>query len=829
MVSKSVLEKYHCTPAEWRKKLEYPPTLLAGPDHDKPPEELKPDEKLESLRRMIRSRVEAGRQHNLTNYRTYQALDTVWNSAFRQVTPTIMLDFIRNYDGKTTEEITSALKSMGLDSTGMWIDGTTMDPKTSKPTQILNPPVFTSVVIPLVSAYLLIRLAKLFNDRNINPFIKIESLINSVEDRTRCEVLTARIQTMVEQYGMVHVFKQALFMMLLYGQAMQFTLEEWHFEQQCKYASPEDVAREKAKTETSPENGKPEDAPDSTYGETSGSNGETKPAKSETKSKKKGLEVGDDFVYTVREGLRYTLPHPARAYWDFAHPQWTLNTDTGCEYAGHWRVIRWKEIRDNPDFYNKTRVSWGGQSAPWETNLQFFNSVYNYCVMDWPKAAAVAEDAKDREALLAANSLYNESHGEQSVVVTEHREKIIPKNVGLGDYPYPIWARFLVAGDGTIVYAAPCCYQPVIVFRDNGDDRKTQDASLGLKLIGFQDQVSNLITQQILAARQNLANLTLVDKNVVPDSVVDKIQNLGERFIRGLNFFNYDSKALIKMFSGGAPSKAIESFRFPQLDTNGLILSIRTIIDLAERVLQFSSQEVAQAASHEQTKAEMDLIRQSSTNILKFTGHPADDGLATQARQIYEALMAYGDDDFYASIPYEKNLNQEDLKKLGITYVAEPSKSDKKVYVRAKRSALLLWAFGHAPAPDERKDNIEAARLMSELVRDWFMNNPVGLSALGPDQLVDMANHIAKLAGLPFDRPLRNASMTTEQQNQAAQQQLKSMADAVLTDVKKGMVPMIEDIAQIKQAIGMSNDPRIPPGGSAPGQGAPAPSMAIPA
>lgn len=824
MISRQILAKHGCTPEEWRKKLEHPSNSPANPllpiDKDKPPDELNKGDKIATLCQTIRSEVEAGRQYNLVNYRTYDALDRVWGSAFRQVTPTLMMDFIRTYEGKTTEQITSALKNMGLDASGMWMDGTQIDPKTNKPTQILNPPVFTSVVIPLVSAYLLIRLAKIFNDRNIKPFIKIESLINSDEDRTRCEVLTARIQTMVEQYGMVNTFKQAVFMMLLYGQAMQFTKEEWHFEQQCKYASDEDVRREKAKEK--PENKKPEDAPDSTYGET-GSNGESK-------SSKKELKAGDELKYTVREGLRYDLPHPSRAYWDFAFPQWTLNTNTGCEYAGHWRVIRWREIRDNPDFYNKARVSWG-VSPWWETNLHFFNSVYNYCVMAWPTCAVPTEitDSKDREKFLASNTLYNETHGEQSVVVTEHRKKIIPKDVGLGDYEYPIWARFVVAGDGTIVYAAPCCYEPVIVFRDNGDDRLTQDASLGLKLIGFQDQVSNLITQQILAARQNLANLTLIDQNVVLPEVVSKIENLGERMLRKLNFFMFDSKALTKLFGGGAPSKAIESFRFPHMDTNGLVMSIRTIIDLAERVLQFSSQEVAQAASHEQTKAELDMIRQSTTNVLKFTGHPVDDGLNAQANQIYKALMAYGDDDFYASIPNDTRLTQKDLEKLGITWVAEPKKGDKKVYVRAKRSALLLSAFAHAPAPDDRKDNIEAARLISELIRDWFMNNPVGLAALGPDQLVDLANYIAKLAGLPFERPIRNAGMTTEEANRASQEQLKALVDAVLTDVKKGMQPIIEEIASIKQAIGMTDDPRIPPGGAPSGQSQTAPGVALPA
>lgn len=802
MITKEILRDHGCTAEDWRKKLEFPTAIgssFLDPEQEKPKTE---DERITRLRRRIRSRVEAGRNYNFANYRLYHALDIIWTTPFRQVNPTLLLDVIKRYEGRTdspqtTEEINKALKSLGLDASNMFIEGD-KDPKTGQPTQILNVPVFLSVTIPLVQAYLQIRRAKLFNDRNIRPFLKIESLINSAPDRTRCEVLTSRIQTMADQYGYLHSFNQALFMFLLYGQVLQFTLEEWHFEQQKKYADAQDVAADKAKEKSS------------------------------------DLKVESEMTFTVKEGLRFYHPHPTRTYWDPAHPMWTLNTGTGCEYAGFWRVLRWKDIESNPDFYNKHRVSWGPDQF-WTTNLHFFNAVYNTCCMDWPAMTYPEEckEAKDREAYFASNAYYGESRGEQAVVVTEHREIVNPEEDGLGDYPHPIWARFVIAGDGTIVYAAPCCYTPVSVMRDNGDDRRMQDSSLGLKLVGFQDQISNLMTQFVYAAKQNLANVILVDKNVVDTNFLAKLQNLGERMLRKLNFFEYDSKQLA--MRGLTAQKAFDSHRFPPMDTNGIMQALKACIDLAERVLQFSSQEVAQAATHEQTKAEMDLIKDSTTNILRYTGFPVDDFLATQTKQIYEALMAHGDDDFYAIIPHDEKITQDQLKQWGITYVEDPAKGDKKVAVRAKRSALLLFAFAYAPAAEDRKDNIEVARMISEFIRDVFMNNPVGLAALGPDQLIDLGNQIAKFAGLPFERPLRNASHTTEQAAQAAQEQLKALVDQVLTDMKKGIAPVLDavkqntsDIAQIKAVLNIPQPNAAPtqPGAAATGQSSPVADLA---
>lgn len=849
MVNRSILEKFGCTPQAWRTLLEDVPAgtgmlghekeMLKAPDMKTPgaKKALTQEERRARLIRRVRSRVEAGRQYNLTNYRTAQAIEQIWNTPYKQVSPTLLRDTLLQMQNKPTAEIESALRAIGVDVNGMWVDGP-LDEKTRQPTKLLNPPVFTAVMVPLVSAYLSIRWAKLFNDRNLMPFHKFESTINSALDRARCEVLTARAQTWVAQFGVPNYFKQGVLNMLLFSQQMQFTLEGWWYEQQIKFADKEDVARSKRKTEipeveqtggsgaetlATGESGEPQETP------------ETK--KVEVWDGRGTLKEKDLMVYTVKEGLRYHQPHVTRSYWDLAHPQWTLNTGTGCEFAGHWRVLRWKELRDNPDFYNTHRVSWG-HSPWWNSNLGFFQSVYNQCVMDWPTIPQPPEntDSKDRESWIASNSFYNESHGEQAVVVTEHREIVVPKEDGLGDYPYPIWARFVVAGDGTIVYAEPMPYQPVTVYRDNGDDRKSQDASLALKITPFQDQVSNLLSQYIYAARQNLANITLVDENVVEKGMINTIKNLGEWMIRGVNIFGFDSKKVGKMLGMDGVRKAIESHRFPTLDTNAILMSIRTVIDLTERVLQFSSQEVAQAATHEQTKAEMDLIRDSTTNILRFTGDPVDQALSAQARQFYEALMAYGDDDFYAVIPYNEKLDQKELEELGITYVTKPGRGDKKVMVRSKRSALLFWSFMHAPAPEQRKDNIEVARMISEMVRDWFMSNPVGLSALGPDQLVDMANMIAKMAGLPFDRPIINASLTTEEQNRAAQEQLKAMVDQVLTDMKKGMMPLMEQvqqntsaIQQIQGAIGVQpqpNDPALQAGGVPPGQVNAPPSMA---
>lgn len=800
MVSRSILEKHGCTPEAWRKELEYPgalPDALTSPADTEDAGKKTQREKIDRLRRRVRSRIKGGIDHNLLSYRTCYALDQIWEAPFRQVAPTLIASLQKRYGSE--EELKSALVGLGLNVDELLVDTEKTDPKSGEKIKALSIPTFFNIIVPLVRAYLQIRRAKIVNDRNLRPYIKYESAVNTAEERTKCEVLTSRIEVMSKQYDYLGTLNQAAFQMLLYGSVLQFTLEDWHFEEQLKYADQEDVKRfnereaELKKKKPPTGNGEPH-----VNGDSPAPIADSNPAPADKDAKKKMI-VGDEIKYTVREGLRYYHPHPTRSFWDMAHPMRTFNTDTGCEFAGHWRVLRWKEIKDNPDFYNKERVSWG-QDAWWSSNTAFFNSVYNTCVMAWP-TAVVPEGTQDREKFLADNSVYNETHGDNSVIVTEYREKLVPKDNGLGTYPHPIWVRFVVAGDGTIIYAQPIPYRAVIAARDNGDERKTEDASLGLQLAPHQDLLSNLLSQFIYASKQNLINFTLVDEDLMPKGFFDTIKNKAESMLRGVNIFPFSSKQWQKKMIDPAKNTAFYSHRFPALDTGGILNAMKLVIDLAERVLQFSNQEVAQAATHEQTKRELDIIHSATTNVLQYTGIPIDCMLEAQAVQLYEALMNFADDDFWAYIPSDHMLSREALAGLGITVVPGSYQKDKRLLVRAKKSPLMFWFFGMAPNHQQRSNNLEAARMISELVRDWFMNNPVGLAALGPDQLVDMANSIAKLAGLPLETPLRNAGMTTEEQNMASQQQLRAMVDEVLADVKKGSLDIMQDVQENRNAI----------------------------
>jgi hypothetical protein len=758
-VDLAILEKHGCSAEAWKKLFEIP----EKPTKKKKSEKDVPDDPLKDVKERIRSRETNGRDYNFANFETIYALDLIWDTPFRQVSPTLLAGIVGRY--KTTDETLNALKAFGFNLTDVLVDTGRKDPKTKQPIKAVSVPAFFNVLVPLVRAYLNIRRAKIVNDRNRRPLIPYQAAINNEKTRVKTQVLSNRIQAMADQYDYLETLNQNVFQMLLYPYSLMFTMEGWHYQDQLRSTG------------------------------------------------------GKEEVFTEREGLRYHSPHPSRTYWDQSYPMKTFNSGSGCRWGGHWKVLRYREVKKMEGFYNLDRISIG--NIGWWTGAgatNFFNSVYNSCVMAVPSLGATPPGDREEELI---RGIYNDSYDDKSVMFVEHREIVNPKADGLGSYPYDTWARFVSAGDGTIIYAEPLGYNPIICWKDNGDEKRIQDASLALQLVPFQDQLSNLLTQYIYAVKQNLANITLIDKNIFKKSAdgsgeyaeLKKIKNLGENWYRGLNLVEMDTKELLRA-QYSAP-QAFYSHRFPQMDTNAILQAMKVVIDMAERVLQFSSQEVAQAATHEQTKAEVNIISGTTTNVLQYTGIPVDGAIKAWGEQLYDAWMNYGDDDFEAQVPADTPLTKEQLKDMGIDLLDEPTNREDQLRVRVKKSAVALLSFAFVPDNQSRVTDTEAATAMATFVRD-LMSNPITGAAVGPEQAISLANQIAKMAGLRLEAKLRNTGAMPQQE---AQQVLEQVLATVLPEVKKGMAGVLDQLAGVEKKVDtiyqMANIP--PPTNGAPG------------
>lgn len=694
-------------------------------------------EKITKLAQRVRTRTQDGILNNFKMYKPYFAIDRAWDVPFRQISPTLMGALADgNFDQET---LLSCAKDWGL--THMLQEK--IDPKTGKETgeKYLSLPTFFSVFVPLVRAYVTIRAARLTQDRDLYPHFKFEPLKSDPINRARCEIITDRIEAMVTQMGLRDIGKQAILRMLIYGVQMMFIQEEWFKEEQLN-------------------------------------------------------EEGE--TYVSKEGLRYHLPHPTRTYYDRAQPLSSINTDTGMEYLGYWRVRRFRDVRLNMKLWNQDRIAYNSVDLR-RDNAIFFNTVYSTCTLQFPQSLSKFEDL-DRESDMQ-HKFYTSDFDDSALVLNEHFEKIIPEDDGIGTYKYPVWFRFVTGGDGTILYAAPLPDTPAVYLGYDPEESRSMQSSLALEVLPFQDQISNLLTQALLSVRQNLSNLTFVDQDIVDEKSLKTIENAGEAMFRKLNFLRFSGR---KTRAAQQDVRyAFGSVRFPQLDVPQILGAINAVLAVLERVLVMSAQEIAGQATHEQSKEEIVNVKASTSTRLGYTGMGVDRGWEAWKRQLYSFLMAFGSPDVYAHLSHDPEYTPELLGVLGFTVVNKAKRLDSKHLVSGKKAMLQVEYFASTRDGAQRVNDTALAQAMLQMLGN-ALQNPMVAQAIGPEQSILLLNKVLEEMGLPEDFKLQAIppQAPSDEQQKWLQAQLMELSKQVKEFVTKGQAETIKKFSDsTKQLI----------------------------
>lgn len=708
------------------------------------------NDKRKELKQLLCDRVKEGVEAGLKDYRIWHAVDLAYDAPFNQLAPTIVRDIISKHT--ETKDILDALKrwNVGVDD----IICETVDSAGCKKT-VVNIPAFFQVIVPLVKAYVTIRRAKLFNDRNVYPLLKYEPSKNTTVNRIIAEILTDIIATITGNYGYAAVLKQILLQTLQYGTCLQFPMEEWHHEKQLGEGGKETI---------------------------------------------------------VKEGLRYWLPHPTRFFYDLNHRPSSFNTDTGCEWAGYWRVDRFSNIADNEKYWNKKDIPYGLYgSAGWYTNYKQYFSEVSPCSLAWPSIERAASQGSkdDREAAVAR---YSTNDRDKAIMRVESFHKLIPANWGMGTYKYPTWMRFVTAADDTVLWCSPVPYKPVIYWGYDPDESRKRNSSMALEVIPFQDHFGNFLSQYIYSVKQNLTKFVWYDTAQVDAAMVESVQNLGKSRFQNVPFVPFNSRQA--RMAQTDPKSAFVPVTFPLHRTEEILQAMNTLLSVLERVLVLSSQEIGQAASHEQTAEETRNISANTLTRVMFTGSGIDDGMDAWKRQLATAARCYLDEEQSAQASMNVPGAEEALKHLGFKVKDDGLKTSKevlqKVEVIAKMSKLSLDTFISTREGQDRTTTLQMANAMAQVLQPVLANERLFM-AIGEQQIVDLINQFAILIGLPKDFKLsvqesaepraRMEALAQEVDKMAKQIQQGAVTEAVSQAGKEIAQPLVDQIVETDKKV----------------------------
>lgn len=694
---------------------------------------------------LISERIRTGRENGLRDYRTFWAIDLAYDQPANQITPTLLQDFL-THPWKNADEAFKALSKWGLLETDAFLNVTLENGTTAK---MINPPVLFKTMIPIVQAYCKARLSKIFNERNKTPLLPFNPRKMTTLDQILCEIVTDLVETISGWYGYPTTLHDAIQQMVKYGVALAFPREEWHCEKQTH------------------------------------------------------LVDGKEKEVTIKEGIRYLFPHPSRMGWDLLYPLSSINSDTGCEYAFHWDIKRCGDVLENRKYWNRTKIAHGTNwmSQPYVGN--YFQEVYP-CQLQFPTVApSLTESREDRVAL------YSRNDHDKALFTTEFYMRLVPKEWGLGlysdstfkkleaTYDHPVWHRFTMAGDDTVIWAEPNAYTPMWFMGYDYDPNAARNSSLALECMPAQDQVGNLVTQMLITSNQNLANVIFYDTQMVDKDDIDTLKQKGYKIIRELNFVGYDS--LKTKVAGLNVDKAFHTVQLTRGDIQPLLQMVSSTLNLLERTLQVTAQETGAAASHQQSKEEVLQTAGASSNRYNYTASFVDNGIDAWERQIYTGYKAYGDADIAAQVSADIPNVEKHLEALG--FKIRGSGKEKLSVSGSKNALYRLEGFARSNDGSTLTVNREQSEKLFQVVQAVSPNMEF-VERIGADNILKILEFAALLGGAPRGFRLKSISGDRGKIPAEIQEAIVQAQQATLQAVEQKIAqPAAEAVAQHEQQL----------------------------
>lgn len=488
-----------------------------------------------------------------------------------------------------------------------------------------------------------------------------------------------------------------------------------------------------------------------------------------------------------KEGLRYVLPHPSRTYYDTSYPTATLNTETGVRYLGYWEVTTYGAMRTNANYWNRDRIRQSYKTM--DSALNVYLQTTGACSLaHWPISASGSFVSQlDRESHNEVNFL-TQAQDEHPVFKSEHFELINPR-LDFDDPDMPDeykWFRIVLASDDTPLYVSCLPGRPATVVQYEPNDTRVIQSGLTLQVLPYQDHATNLITQGILSIKQNLANLSLIDTDVVDRQEFEaKVINNGETLYRKQNFAFYSGRELAHR--GTSPERVAYSIKFTELDPSGHLAMVQQLLSILERVVGISAQETGSVATHEQSAEEIRQIHSATSQRYEFVAANIDRAIEAWKSQLYTYWTANGKAETLAMVSPELVIQAQE-----VGFVIERTGA-KGALIRAPKDRLRVESFVAQRDGPNRVSWSEIGSSMVQLLSVISASPDIMASTGG--KYVRLLNMAFEALGMPRGFRLEEPPTATPDIQSYITQQLQEFAGQTKGYVKEELQNLITTLA----------------------------------
>lgn len=619
------------------------------------------------------------------------------------------------------------------------------------------------VSINLIRSYITRRVAaQVHRFSNLYPYFKYEPRSTALTDKLRADVLSQRVEMMCDQFGYRHQFEQVIRQMFMYGHSVAFPETSWHEDVQWRM-SKDDVT---------------------------------------------GEETMESYV--EKGGVKFTTPHPTRIVYDTSKPLHDINTNHGPDWIGFWDIVKYGDIHGNPATWNTDEISvTNSLAALYEAHSDFFGYYFNDDIV-FPKIGDTFSMRNDRVANVG---LYAAEDQDKGMFVTNMCMRVNPKRDGLGDYPHDVWLKFTVASDQTVVYAEYLPSLPAVYGGINENDDRMANISVAHEIMPYQDQLTNILSSMLEQMKMSMFKIFAIDQDALDEDVKEYIKDsLAE------DTFYAKPKALF--YSGQkAADLGINSSDFIRVvdvqkelsgGINQSIQAILQLLNLVERLLILSPQELGQPAPREISATEVAEIGNTTNAIYSFISEGIDDMRAAMKKVLYEHLVTCSSDKFV--VPIKGRYSEQIIRDSGFEVETSGDNSmTKRNVIGEPKSLVYEYLFGARDGAERARDT-QSAQVLGQLVMQ-FLQVPDMASALGRERTFNMFNEIFRLSGA------HDLKLETDEMDQ--EQELANVGnDQFLSEIKEQWPQVLEAVQMLVQQTQQSQQPQaLQEGEVAPGAG----------
>jgi hypothetical protein len=378
--------------------------------------------------------------------------------------------------------------------------------------------------------------------------------------------------------------------------------------------------------------------------------------------------------------------------------------------------------------------------------------------------------------------------------------KVNPKRDGLGDYPHDVWVKFTVASDDTVISAEYLPSLPAIYGGINENDDRIANISVAHEIMPFQDQLSNIMTKMLHDMKVSMMRIFCIDQDALDDDVKDYIRDaLAEDtlYAKPKALFYSGQKAADLGINNNNFIQIVDAQKELSAGISQSIQAILQLLNLVERLLILSPQELGQPAPREISATEVAEIANTTNSIYSFISEGIDDMRSAAKKLFYEHLVSCSSDKFI--VPIKSRYTERVIRDAGFQPEVEGDMSATARNVIGEPGNLIHEYLFTSRDGAERARDTQSAQVLAQTMQG-LMQIDGFMQALGKERVFGIMNEVFRLSGA------HDLLLETDEADQ--QQDLGNMQNEQFLGELKQQWPQV--LQAVQKLMQLANAPQAP-------------------